>query len=106
MNIVKIKIKSDIGKQKELFHFCQMITDQVRQKTGCSSSCVLQNQNSLRLEQQWEHFNLLENYFRSDQFTALLGAMKFLGKSYEITINGSTGKEGMVIVENARTINN
>ena len=102
MHRVKITINPHDDKQKELLLFCQEIADQSRQKTGCSLSCILQDKNSIVLDQQWEHFNLLEDYFRSDPFSALLGAMKFLGKNYEVTIDNGTGKDGMIMVETAR----
>lgn len=102
MHRVNITINPRDAKQKELLCFCQMITDQTRQKAGCSSSCVLLDKNHIILDQQWEHFNLLEDYFRSDPFTALLGAMKFLGKNYEVAIDSGTGKDGMTMVEKIR----
>jgi hypothetical protein len=46
----------------------------------------------------------LDNYFRSDHFSALLGAMKWLGMAYEILINGGTPEEGMDAVKRARGI--
>ncbi len=102
MHKVKITINPCDDKQKELLYFCRVITDQTLQKAGCSSSGVLLDKNHIILDQQWEHFNLLEDYFRSDPFTALLGAMKFLGKNYEVTIDNGTGKDGMIMVETAR----
>ncbi len=102
MHSVKITINPHNRKQKELLYFCQVITDQARQKDGCSSSGVLLDKNHIILDQQWEHFNLLEDYFRSDSFSALLGAIKFLGKNYEVTIDNGTGKQGMIMVETAR----
>ena len=103
MHRVNITINPRDDKQKELLLFCQMITDQTRQKAGCSSSYLLQDKNHIIFDQQWEHFNLLEDYFRSDPFSALLGAMKFLGKNYEVTIDNGTGKDGMIMVEKIRS---
>ena len=102
MHRIKIIINPHNGKQKELSHFCQIITDQTRQKAGCSFSSILQDKNCIILDQQWEQFRLLEDYFRSDSFGALLGAMKFLGKNNEITIDSGTGKQGIRVVETAR----
>ena len=77
MHKVKITINPRDDKQKELLHFCQMISDQTRQNAGCSLSCMLQDKNCIVLDQKWKQFNLLEDYFLSDSFSALLGAMKF-----------------------------
>jgi quinol monooxygenase YgiN len=103
MHRVNITINPRDDKQKELLLFCQMITDQTRQKAGCSSSCLLLDKSHIILDQQWEHFNLLEDYFRSDPFSALLGAMKFLGKNYAVAIDSGTGKDGMIMVEKIRS---
>ena len=103
MHRVNITINPRDDKQKELLSFCQRITDQTRQKAGCSSSCLLLDKNHIILDQQWEYFNLLEDYFRSDPFSALLGAMKFLGKKYEVAIDNGTGKDGMIMVEKIRS---
>lgn len=103
MHRVNITINPLDSKQKELLSFCQMITDQTRQRTGCSSSCVLLDKNHIILDQQWEHFTLLEDYFRSDPFSALLGAMRFLGKSYGVAIDSGTKKDGMIMVEKIRS---
>jgi len=84
---------------------CQLIADQTLQESGCESSLFSQNKDDeglINLEQKWEDRPLLINYFRSDYFTALLGAMTWLGQSYDIRINGGLHQEGMKIVKSAR----
>ena len=84
---------------------CQLIADQTLQESGCESSLLSQkraNEGLINLEQKWEDRPSLINYFRSDHFTALLGAMKWLGRSYDIRLNGGTHEEGMRIVESKR----
>lgn len=59
-------------------------------------------EKTIHLEQYWSERHLLDDYFRSDHFSALLGAMKLLGENYEVTLNDGALKEGMNIVEHAR----
>jgi len=105
MELLKISIHSRENKRKELLSTYRAITDQTRQKTGCKSSRLAQdngNENIISLEQQWEQQPSLNNYFRSDYFSAVLGAMKLLGRTYEIRINGGTQEEGRDAVKRAR----
>ena len=106
MKILQISIHARDDKRNELLSACRLINDQTRQETGCKDCKVSQdneNENIITVEQQWEHWPSLNNYFRSDHFTALLGAMKWLGRSYEIRINGGTPEEGMEAVKRARS---
>lgn len=107
MALLKISIHSRENKSNELLNTCRFITDQTRQKHGCKSSRLSQdsdNRNIITLEQQWEQRSFLGNYFRSDQFSALLGAMKWLGRTYEVRINGGTQEEGRDAVKRAREV--
>ena len=105
MGIVQISMHARDEKRKELLSTCQFISDQTRQRAGCQMSRVSQdidNKNIIRLEQQWEQWSSLIDYLRSDHFSALLGAMKWLGRSYEIRVNRGTREDGMDIVRRAR----
>ncbi len=107
MELLKISIHSRENKRKELLSTCRAITDQTRQETGCKSSRLSQdngNENIITLEQQWEQRSSLDNYFRSNYFSALMGAMKLLGRTYEIRINGGAPEEGRDAVKCARGI--
>ena len=107
MEILKISVNARSSKFKELLRTCRAITDQTRQKTGCKSSRLAQdngNENIITLEQQWEQRSSLESYFRSDLFSALMGGMKWLGQTYEIRINGCTQEEGRDAVKRAREV--
>ena len=82
-----------------------MIFDQTRQYTGCVGCRLVEDEeekNRIMVNQQWEQRQLLNEYFRSDHFSALLGAMKWLGKDYIVTINNGTPAEGMASIKNAR----
>jgi quinol monooxygenase YgiN len=107
MEMLQITIHTSDDKRKELLRACRLITDQTRQESGCKSSQFSQdkdNENIITLEQQWEGRSSLDKYFRSDHFSALLGAMKLLGRTYEIQINGGTQEEGRDTVKRARGI--
>lgn len=105
MEILEISIRSHDNKRNELFRACHFITEQTLQERGCKSSHFSQDghdKNIIKLEQQWEDWSALNKYFRSDHFNALLGAMKWLGRTYEIRIDGGTQEEGRDAIERAR----
>jgi quinol monooxygenase YgiN len=105
MEILQITIRTHDEKGDELLRTCQLIADQTLQKSGCESSLLSQNkadEGLINFEQKWKDRPSLINFFRSDHFTALLGAMKWLGQSYDIQLNGGTHEEGMKIVKSAR----
>lgn len=105
MKRFKIAIHAEQTKQKELLRICRMIVDETRQVAGCKECSQMEDkidENVIAIECQWQHRQQLNDYFRSDRFSVLLGAMKFLGKHYEITIDGGSPEEGRVAVENAR----
>ena len=107
MEILQITISARDDKRNELLRTCQFIADQTQQESGCESSLLSQNEANedlINFEQKWDHRSSLNNYFRSDQFTALFGAMKWLGQSYDIRINGGTQDEGIDAVKHARGI--
>ena len=107
MELLQITISARDDKRDELLRACQLIADQTHQESGCVSSLLSQNEANedlINLEQKWDNRSSLNNYFRSDQFTALFGAMKWLGQSYDIRINGGTQDEGIDAVKHARGI--
>ena len=56
----------------------------------------------LRLIAKWETREGLDNHFRSDEFSALLGTDNLLSKSFEFELNGVSYTAGMEAVKAAR----
>lgn len=105
MENLLISIHCKTNKKGELLRSCIALANDTRQIIGCTSSGVTQSKEDtclINLEQQWEHRNQLNDYFRSDLFSALTGAMKLLGENFEITINSGRKEDGMAVVETAR----
>lgn len=105
MIILQASILAHDNKRNELMGACRLITDQTRNVKDCEKSNVYQdhaNENIITVEQHWKQWPSMKNYFLSDHFTALLGAMKWLGMSYEIRIIGGTPNEGMDAFKRAR----
>ena len=105
MEYLKITINCRKNKTDELLRTCRVLTKQTRLINGCTSCGIAQsnaNINRIILEQQWEKRDFMDNYFQSDLFTTLLGAMKWLGENYEVNINNGTKEDGMASVRNAR----
>jgi quinol monooxygenase YgiN len=92
-------------KRKEMLSAGHMISSQTLEETGCMDCRVFPGRGEesvIHLEQYWRTRHQLDEYFRSDHFTALLGAMKLLAIKYELTINDSSPTEGIHWVNRAR----
>ena len=82
-----------------------MIVDHTRKETVCLDGRLLKgekDENGIILEQHWKQRHLLDAYFRSDHFTALLGAMKLLAVDWEMAINNGAPEKANAAVINAR----
>ena len=91
MELLKMSIYYEQSKNEELFRTCQSIVDQALLEAGCLQSRIEEkngNEKTIVITQQWESWTELNSYFGLEQFSALLGAMKMFGRSYEIQING------------------
>jgi quinol monooxygenase YgiN len=105
MEILQISVQARDFKGNELWRTCRTISEAALQETGCAGSNISQdtdNKNLIYLEESWESRPHLEAYFRSDVFSALLGALKLLGETFEIKINDGSEDEGMEAVQGAR----
>ena len=105
MEKLTISIYPYQAKRRELLGACHMISRKTLEETGCMDCRVLSGsgeKNFIHLEQDWRKRNLLDDYFRSDHFSALLGAMKLLAIKYELTINNGSATEGSHWVNRVR----
>ena len=105
MEALKITIYARSEKKHELAGACRLVSDNTTQVTGCLESCIhhdYADENRITLQQHWQNRSYLDDYFRSDHFSALLGTMKLLGKKYQVIVNDGTHKESVSIIENAR----
>jgi quinol monooxygenase YgiN len=106
MIILTISVNARSSKRNELLSACRLITDQTRQEKGCLGCRLSQdidNENFINLEETWEHRSYLDEHFRSDIFSALLGAVKLLGETHEIRINDGSQTEGLEAVQMAQS---
>ncbi len=93
MESLEISIQYHQEKKKELLRTCQSIAYQATLETDCLQSRIeedSENEKTILLTQLWQGWPELNTYFSSDEFRALLGAMKLFGRSYEIQINGTS----------------
>ena len=91
MEVLKISTHCPINKRNELLRVCRTVAEQTCHEPGCQSSLFSNSSDNgkmIILEQQWQLWADLSTYLGSDHFKALIGAMKLLGKNYEIHING------------------
>ena len=101
-----ISVKAHPSKRNELSSTFELITDKTRQAKGCLSCHLfhdIDNENLINIEETWERRSYLAGHFRSDIFSALLGAVKLLGETHEIRINRGSQTEGLEAVQTARS---
>lgn len=95
------------GKRHELLDTFRQIVEKTRPEKGCHECRLSQDidhENLIYLEEEWQDRSRLDEYFRSDIFGALLGAVKLLGKAHDIRINDGSTAEGLEAVQSARSI--
>ena len=105
MVILSVIIKTKLINRSEFLSTCRLIADKTRQEKGCMDFRLLldlDDENTIRLEQRWEHRSFIENHFQSDLFSALMGSIQVLSQSCEIRINESPRTEGMEAVQATR----
>jgi quinol monooxygenase YgiN len=106
MVTLTISVKAHSNKRSELLSACRLITDRTRQEKGCMGCRLSQdidNENLIYLEITWKGRPYLEEYFLSDIFSALMGAVKLLGETHEIRINDGSQIEGLGAVKAVRS---
>ena len=84
-------------------------TEKTRTENGCRDCHIYQDindENLINLKETWGHRSELNEYFCSDIFSALMGAMKLLGKTHEVQINDGSHIEGMEAVMRAQSKKN
>ena len=105
MEKLLISVYCKKNKIQELHRLCISVQNETLRLEGCKWGIVSQskeNENFISIEHQWLNRTELDDYFRSELFTALLGALKWLGEHYDITINDGSAAEGASIMKAAR----
>lgn len=105
MVILTISVTANSKKRNELLSAGRLIIDQTRKESGCLDCRLSQdidNENLINIEERWERRSYLDEHFRSDIFSALLGAVKLLGKTHEVRINDGSQIEKLEAIEAAR----
>ena len=105
MEKLAINIFPHPSKRKELLSAGHMISSQTLEEIGCMDSRVYADsgeESAIHLEQHWSTRHQLDEYFRSDHFTALLGAMKMLAIDWEMAINDGTPENASAAVKITR----
>jgi len=103
---LKILAKAYSGKRSELLDTFRLIAEKTRQEKGCHECRISQDvdhENLIYLEELWEKRLYLDEYFHSDIFNALLGAVKLLGETHDIYINDGVQTEGREALEASRS---
>ena len=106
MVILEISTNAYSNKRSELLSAFQMIKNQTLQEKGCLGCRLSQdidNENLIYLEETWELRSQLDEHLRSDIFGALVGSVKFLGKTYEVQIYQCSNVDGVEAIQSVRS---
>ncbi len=89
MVILIIRIQAPPSGLEELSRSCRLEMGKIRREAGCLDcrlSGDVENETILTLEETWENRARLDAHFRSDRFSALIGAMKRSGGKVRIHV--------------------
>ena len=100
-----IKMKVVPEKREELIQTLRGMNEEIRREKGCMSCFFYQDvtdENIFSLIEEWETQEELDNYMKSDMFSALIGTENLLAESPEINIKAISYKAGIEAVKKAR----
>ena len=106
MIILTIEVNTQSCNHSELLSGLRFFTEKIRAEKGCQDCHIYQDindENLINLKETWKQRSDLDEHLRSDTFSALMGAMRLLGKTYEVQINDGTHTEGMEAVKRAQS---
>ena len=100
-----IEIRAKTGKFKELYQTLEALLPTIRKAKGCRDCRICRDMEDgevFSLSVHWEARANLENYVRSDNGSALLGAVDLLSETAKVRIGNDTPWEGTEIVKRMR----
>ncbi len=106
MIIFTIEVNTQSGNHSELMSGLRFFIEKIRAEKGCLNCQIYQDindENLINLKATWEQRSDLDEHFRSDTFSAMMGAMRLLSKTHEVQINDGSHIEGMEAVKLAQS---
>ena len=103
--IVRITMNTLIENRTEIMQTLVSMIEPTQNGKGCMSCHVLrdmEDKNVFSLIVEWETREDLDDYIRSDRFSALLGTKSLLSEPQQIEIHTVSHSEGMEIVKSIR----
>lgn len=103
MTSFTIIVKTQRNKELEFAQIMESLVKEFRKRPGCLSCHFRREKNSeFCLTSEWEIMNDLEEYFRSQLFSVMLGAFHTLCDPPEVKITDGKSLFGMELIEAAR----
>src|SRR5262247_3234737 len=105
MIVVTVRVLVSPENRRELVQTVRSLLRNIQGQKGCLGSHLyseLGDEDALCLIEEWETQEDLNNYFRSDDFAILFGAVNLLKKSSAIEFRLLTPMAGIEAVESAR----
>ena len=102
---ITIKVAVPEEKQTEFLQTGVDIVRNARNETGCLEAHIhrdLENENSFHMVMEWESQSLIESFIRSRNFSALIGAMRFLSDTPDIRFDVITYSAGNEYIHQVR----
>lgn len=103
--IVRITMNTLIENRTEIMQTLVSMIEPTQNGKGCMSCHVLrdmEDKNVFSLIEEWETREDLDDYIRSDRFSALLGTKSLLSEPQQIEIHTVSHSGGMEIVKSIR----
>jgi len=100
-----IEMKANPGKFQELYQTLEALLSMIRGQKGCRDCRIsrdIEDEEVLVLAVDWNARDDLEQYVRSEDGSALLGAIELLSEASEVGIGRDVSQEGIDTLKKMR----
>ena len=100
-----IEMKANPGKFQELHQTLEALLPMIRRQTGCRDCRIsrdIENEEVLVLAVDWDARDDLEQYVRSEDGSALLGAVELLSETSRVAMGRDLSWEGIEALKKMR----
>ena len=89
MHLYQLRVVIQENKLDEFIDSLRFLSKEIREEQGCidfSFHCDLENKNVYTLLGKWKTSQAMEDHFKREKFSVLMGAAKVLGEDYKMSI--------------------
>jgi quinol monooxygenase YgiN len=103
--ILNIKVDVPVRNQKEFLQAALSIIRESRENYDCTSIKLnreIENENVFNIFSEWPMQRCIEEYIKSKNFGAMLGAINILAKDSELKIQNLSKADGIELIQSIR----